>query len=214
MTPIFRPSLAAIAALTLTIAVAYAGGWSIITVHDLPDYAVAGKPITLTFSVRQHGNNLLEGLRPGILATTPQGLERKVTATPAQVKGEYTATLSLPEPGDWSIRIDGGFNPEDKTRAYNAMTLLPLKVVRSEKEAPVVSKVARGERLFVAKGCVGCHNTEGQNDLTQKQLATEYLKTFLADPSIRTTDMPDLKLKENEIASLSAFLTSSSFRKR
>jgi hypothetical protein len=195
-----------VAALALTITVVYAGGWSIITVHDVPDYAVAGKPITLTFSVRQHGNNLLEGLQPIVRATMPQGLATKVTAMPAKAKGVYTAALTLREPGDWSIRIDGSFNPEDKTRAYNSVTLLPLKVVRSEKEAPVVSKIARGEHLFVAKGCVGCHNAESDRDLSKRKLAAEYLKTFLADPGIKTTDMPNLNLKQDEIASLAAFL--------
>lgn len=202
-----RSTIAAVAALLLSIAVAFAGGWSIITVHDLPDYAIAGKPVTLTLSVRQHGNNLLEGLRPKLRATTPQGREVKAAATAGKGSGEYMATLTFPEPGEWVIRIDGGFNPDDKTRAYNAITLLPLKVVRNETEAPAMSNSVRGERLFVAKGCVGCHNPEGKLDLSQRKLETAYLKMFLANPAIRTTDMPNLNLKQDEIAALSAFLT-------
>ena len=129
--------------------------------------------------------------------------------------GEYTATLNLPEPGDWSIRIDGGFNAEDKARTYNSVTLLPLKVVRNDQEAPLVSKNARGEQLFFAKGCVGCHNTEGKLDLTQRQVSSDYLAKFLADPnSVRKVDMPNLSLKEDEIASLSAYLTGSVFKQR
>jgi hypothetical protein len=31
------------------------GGWAITIVDDLPDYAVAGEPLALIFSVRQHG---------------------------------------------------------------------------------------------------------------------------------------------------------------
>ncbi len=42
--------------LTLTLTtLAFAGGWAIITLNEFPDYAVAGKPLNLTFSVRQHG---------------------------------------------------------------------------------------------------------------------------------------------------------------
>ena len=39
-----------------------AGGWVVITVKDLPDYVVVGKPVTVTYAVRQHGKHLLNGL--------------------------------------------------------------------------------------------------------------------------------------------------------
>ena len=72
-------SLAALAAL-LAVINAYGGGWSAITLKDTPGFAVAGKPLALTFTVRQHGNNLLSGLKPSIRATTPEGLETKAMA--------------------------------------------------------------------------------------------------------------------------------------
>jgi len=215
MTRRFAQFSVVVVALTLAITVAYGGGWSIITVRDWPDYSIAGKSLTLTFTVRQHGNNLIDGLQPTVRATTPKGLETRATVAPAKGTGEYSATLNLPEPGDWSIHIDGGFNSEDKARTYNAVTLLPLKVVRNEQEAPILSKSARGEHLFFAKGCVGCHNTESKLDLSQRQVTTDYLAKFLADPnSVRKVDMPNLNLKEDEIASLSAYLTGSVFKQR
>ncbi len=48
----------------LIITAAFAGGWAIVTVHDLPDYAVSGRPVSLTFTVRQHGMTPLAGLKP------------------------------------------------------------------------------------------------------------------------------------------------------
>src|SRR5205807_8660947 len=61
-----------------------AGGCAIITLNDFPDYAIAGKPINLTFAVRQHGQTLLGGLRPTIRATTAGGLiKATVKVTPA-----------------------------------------------------------------------------------------------------------------------------------
>ena len=42
------------------------GGWAVVTVEDLPDYAVAGRAIPLNFTVRQHGVTLLSGLKPTI----------------------------------------------------------------------------------------------------------------------------------------------------
>jgi len=61
------------------------GGWAVITVEQLPDYVTAGQPVTLTFTVRQHGVTRLSGLKPSIearsgdvtttwsIATTPFG---------------------------------------------------------------------------------------------------------------------------------------------
>ena len=47
---------------------AYLGGWAAITVEELPDYVVVDRPVTLTFTVRQHGVTRLSGLRPRIEA--------------------------------------------------------------------------------------------------------------------------------------------------
>lgn len=38
------------------------GGWAVVTVEDIPEYAVAGRPFDLTFTVRQHGMGLLDKL--------------------------------------------------------------------------------------------------------------------------------------------------------
>src|SRR5262249_25794057 len=46
----------------------HAGGWAVITVDDLPESAEVGKPLTLSFVVRQHGVTLLDDLRPSVEA--------------------------------------------------------------------------------------------------------------------------------------------------
>jgi hypothetical protein len=187
----------------------YAGGWSIISVDDFPDYVMAGKPLTLTFSVRQHGNNLLRGLKPAVHASTPGGDAVVATATPTSNAGEYSATLSLASPGDWTLRVDGGFNADDRSRQYNSVVLPPLRVIRDGSATPHFSEADRGSRLMVTKGCVGCHSPGSDRDVTRKQLAVDYLKTFLADPSLRKVNMPNLKLKETEISALIAFINRS-----
>ena len=90
--------------------------------------------------------------------------------------------------------------------------------------SPALTDAERGRRLFVAKGCITCHvhsavDPEGTlqlkqvgPDLTTKRYAAEYLKLFLADPSIRPPStpngmrMPNLGLKPAEIAALAAFV--------
>jgi hypothetical protein len=82
--------------------------------------------------------------------------------------------------------------------------------------------------LFTAKGCNGCHlHDEAQGriygpDLTGKSFPSEYLRKFLADPSITPVPdmicskdgyycgspyaMPNLNLKNAEIEALVAFI--------
>src|SRR5262245_13654816 len=189
---------------------AYAGGWATITVlNEFPDYAVAGKPLQLSFIVRQHGQTPLSGLQPTIRATAAGGLTAKTTVTASRTKGQYTAALTLPDPGMWTITIASGFNE-------SAITLPALKVIAPGASVPLAfSPATRGVRLFTTKGCVGCHRhlevnpeftTDARFDLTSKRFPPDYLKKFLADPSIKPADMPNLNLKEEEIEALAAFI--------
>ena len=192
--------------------VAYAGGWAIITLSEFPDYAVAGRPLQLTFAVRQHGVTLLNGLKPSIKATTTSGLVAKSPVVPTRAVGEYSTALTLPEPGEWTITITSGFND-------SAVTLPVLKVIASGTPTPTAfSPATRGVRLFAAKGCVGCHRhlevnpertTDPKFDLTTKRFPPDYLTKFLADPSIKPAEMPNLKLKDDEIDALAAFINKS-----
>src|SRR5690242_18024502 len=80
------------------------GGWAVITMDDMPDYTVAGKPTTLSFMVRQHGRTPLAGLKPTIEARSGDS-RVTVEAEPGQGTGRYRATLDLSKPGDWSVTI-------------------------------------------------------------------------------------------------------------
>ncbi len=100
------------------------------------------------------------------------------------------------------------------------VTLLPLPVIEpgaTPPPAPVAA--ARGNALFVAKGCVSCHLHRDVNgsgvvaagpELTGRRWPAEYLQRFLKDPSIGpqygNSRMPNLDLKDAEVAALIAFL--------
>jgi hypothetical protein len=195
--------------LLLLSGVALAGGWAIITLNEFPDYAVAGKPLNLTFWVRQHGVTLLPGLQPKVQATTTSGLQAKATVKPTSNHGEYTTSLVLPQPGEWTVTIASGFNDSN-------VKLPALKVIEAGAAAPAAfSPATRGVRLFASKGCIGCHRhievnpervTDAKFDLTGKRFPQDYLKRFLADPSIKPAEMPNLKLKDDEIEALAAFI--------
>jgi len=206
--------VAGVALLALAAAV-HAGGWAIVTVRDLPEYAVAGKALRLTFMVRQHGVEPRGGLTPTLTARSDAVT---VTASAIETKntGEYTATLALPRPGHWTITID--------TVLFNDSTLPALTVIAPGGPTPSpLSPAALGERLFVAKGCIGCHvNREVQArhlvdvgpDLTGKRFPDIYLNSLLADPKATRAreaepnegEMPNLDLTNPEIAALTAFI--------
>ena len=190
----------------LPVIVAYAGGWAVITVEALPDYVVAGKPVVLGFSVRQHGKTLLSGLKAKVEATAGR-LEASAAVTPGQRAGYYTATVTLPQAGEWTITIHSGFH-------NSRVALLPLQAIDPGVGSPLpLPETERGRRLFVAKGCVTCHQNGGAGqNLAGRRYPADYLKQFLADPAAAaaarkgTSRMPNLNLEPQEIAALVAFI--------
>lgn len=199
----------------LPLIAAFVGGWATITVENLPDYLVAQQPTNMTFSIRQHGMELMKGAQPSIEARSGSAAY-KAKAVATNRAGYYTAKLEVPNPGDWTVTIKSGHGRSN-------VTLLPIPAVSTSGRAvAALPEAARGERLFVAKGCLSCHVHDRIRDsgtidigpnLTAARLTSDYIAEFLADPGVKTnwtssTRMPDLDLKEKEIAALIAFLNS------
>jgi cytochrome c553 len=207
-------------ALLSFITMTYAGGWDLVTLKDFPDFAVAGKPLNLTFTVWVPSLEPLAKVQPVVHAIDAKGRAVRAKARVGKPTGEYTAALILPEPGDWVITID--------TEYPGAATMPKLKVIAPGAPPPSpFSSATRGQRLFTTKGCNGCHVREGVSDgreygpdLTGKRFPAEYLKKFLEDPSITPVPevvcskngcgspyaMPNLNLKDAEIEALVAFI--------
>ncbi len=189
------------------------GGWAVITVQDLPDQIVVGQPVTLDFTVRQHGHTLLSNLKPRVVAEAG-GEQVSAAAQPGPSAGRYRASFTLPHAGAWTITVYSGFGNSN-------LTLMPVPAVSPGRAAPEIVAAERGRRLFVAKGCVTCHVhpdvpssgvVDVGPDLTGRRFTADYLQRFLADPNIATTrgangfEMPNLNLAPREIAALAAFL--------
>jgi mono/diheme cytochrome c family protein len=180
-----------------------------ITLNNFPEYAVAGTPLKLTFIARNGKQTLLPDLRPTVQATANGGLAAKSSATAGKEIGEYISTLTLPCEGEWTITIVSGFNG-------GSLTLPPLKVITpGATPPPPFSPNTRGLRLFSTKGCVVCHRhievnpghaVDAKLDLSGKRFPQDYLRKFLADPSIKPAEMPNLKLKNDDIEALAAFI--------
>ena len=207
--PFFAVALSAVAASAFTVG---RGGWAVITVEDLPEHLVAGKPVELTFLVRQHGMTLMSGLRPTVFAKSGKA-EVQASAIPGKKFGSYSSTLVVPTTGDWTITIASGF-------LNNNVTLAPLAAIGASATPRVMAAADRGRQLYIAKGCTTCHvhgAVEGSGkvktgpELTPKRYQAEYLAKLLDDPSIAKTPgqmntMPKLELKPTEVTALAAFI--------
>ena len=202
----FRPFwLAALAIVPLTAAF---GGWAVVTVASLPDYAVAGQPLRLEFTIRQHGFTLLTDLSPTVDAAGGSS----VAARPLAAKGHYEATVVVPAANPTSVTINSGFG-------NSRVTLLPINVVAAGATAPVpLADADRGRRLFVAKGCFNCHTHRDVDlrpigpigpDLTDRHLPVEYLRQQISNPRDEKK-MPNLELQPAEVAAITAFLSAES----
>lgn len=191
---------------------AHYGGWAVTSVENLPDQLVAGTPYNLTFSIRQHGVDLMADLSPYVeLKSGKEELVARAVAT--NRRGYYTATLNVPTAGEWSTTIQTSFGKSH-------IKLVPIAAVAKGAQTAInYTQPERGQRLFAAKGCVMCHQhakVDGSGvidfgpNLTEKRFNAGYLRQFLADPSIKPpTDnrrMPKMNLNEREITALVAFI--------
>ena len=96
--------LALLVSLLLAVPV-LAGGWAVITLDEWPSDVVAGEPVTIGFTVLQHGKTPLAGLTPTITANLFKDQEFVVSAEPEGKPGHYTATMTFPKEGEWQWSI-------------------------------------------------------------------------------------------------------------
>jgi mono/diheme cytochrome c family protein len=191
------------------------GGWATTTIEDVPEYAVAGKPFDLTYTVRQHGyaSNSRFQSSVTIESSTEKQHPPKTVDALSLGEGMYRARVTIPTAGKWSVHtLTGGFPGGMPT----------LTVIAPNAPAPApMAPYDRGKQLFIAKSCATCHSNQNAfssyprvsvgPDLTEPKFARAYLERFLANPNIKTDwrsdmRMPNLGLRPAEINALIAFL--------
>jgi len=194
------------------------GGWAVITVDAVPASLEAGRPVTVAFTVRQHGREALRDLRPTVTVAPAHARGATVTAVADGRPGHYAATVTTADTGTAVITIDANWHEA-------RIALLPLRVVAPGAPSPAVADAAWGRHLFVAKGCVTCHAKRDDPEayarhvvdigpeLTGRTWPADWLAGKLANPAaFRTvgagTDlpMPNLGLSDREIAALTSYL--------
>ncbi len=109
----FRISLVLAILFAFALAVpAFAGGWAVITLDELPAGVIAGDPFTVGFTVLQHGKTPLTDLDPVIIARS--GKEKVTVFAKEHGKpGHYEVDITLPSAGEWEWTIQA-FTMEQK----------------------------------------------------------------------------------------------------
>lgn len=157
-----RPKISLVLAFLLAFAIAvpaFAGGWAVITLDELPTSVVAGEPFTIGFVVLQHGRTPMNDLDPIISVHLDKTNAFVAHAEQEGKPGHYTATLTIPKAGEWEWSIQA-FTMDQ--RMPNLTVAAPVAATVSEPVAitePVqsaaVSPVVIGRAAALGIGLIG-----------------------------------------------------------
>lgn len=173
-----------------------AGGWTVVTLDQLPLNIQVGEPVEISFQVQQHGIHPLElGAGEVIVMARRQDSSEHIQAVAEATgaPGHYAAEIIFPVGGVWVWEVrPGGFPPAampdltvgsgvvqaavqmqpapSQWEWWQQVAFQVITALRQPAEpAPVdlaTDQVAYGKALFVAKGCVTCH--------VHNQVATQF----------------------------------------
>ena len=147
MTSKFRTSMPIAILISLIFALpAFAGGWAVITLDELPNNVVAGEPINIGFTVLQHGRTPMSDLHPIITLTSNNSDTLLVNAKAEGDSGHYAATLTFPKEGNWNWSINA-FTMDQPMPALTVSA--PVAAVVSQPEA--ATKNASPSPLFIVR---------------------------------------------------------------
>jgi hypothetical protein len=117
----FRVSFTLTLLLALVLAIpVFAGGWAVITLDKLPSGIVAGEPLTIGFTVLQHGRTPMNDLDPTLNIHLAKTDAFAVPAKHDDKAGHYTSTLTFPKEGNWSWSIQA-FTMDQKMPDINVI---------------------------------------------------------------------------------------------
>lgn len=223
--------LAALATAAGAGATALVGGWAVTTVENPPSSLEAGGRYRLEFTIRQHGRDPIDGLRPQVRVLDAGGRGElaaitELTAAGAGAPGRYVVTVPTPKADSVRLVVASTFGRGRPTElSLAAVPVLPRGAV-----APARPPAELGRRLFVAKGCGTCHVngdvpewTEWNEsrgfapELTGRRLDAAYVRQRLTNPASLppigdgTLRMPNLGLSKADVDALVALLSGPEF---
>ncbi|MCB0064316.1 MAG: c-type cytochrome [Caldilineaceae bacterium] len=119
----------------------WAGGWVVVTLDELPRQLHAGEALTLRFTIRQHGQTLINLSGPGPLLEAHHaetGAQIAVVGAREGFTGHYRADVIFPTAGMWEWQI--------VPRPFPAGAAMPPLVVQAAAVAePVAEEPAQSD---------------------------------------------------------------------
>lgn len=135
---------------------AWAGGWAVVTLDQLPSQVIAGQPISVGFMVRQHGRTPINGLSPKIMATRADTNDSfDAVAVQQGTVGHYVAMLTFPNAGAWNWTINA-FGFEQPMPTLTVLASSPAKNATTTENAPAAFPIPLATVLGGLIGaCIG-----------------------------------------------------------
>jgi hypothetical protein len=87
--------------------VAFAGGWAVTTLDDVPSSINAGETYAIGYTIRQHGQSPLTTSQSGIEVRDAKGaLVERFVGISDGTPGHYVAQVRFPAAGEWQWTVD------------------------------------------------------------------------------------------------------------
>jgi hypothetical protein len=119
-----RATLAAVALTVLAAPIAFAGGWAITTLDELPASLKAGETYSIGYTIRQHGLAPFTTTQSGIEIRDPKtGARQRFAGIAEGAPGHYVAQVRFPEPGEWEWLAD---QTPFQAQALGAISVVPV----------------------------------------------------------------------------------------
>lgn len=108
---------------------AFAGGWAVVSLDELPSQIYVDQPVIVRFMVRQHGVKPVSGIDTMIVAThSKSGEIMSFAGKSLREDGLYTAELVFPISGEWQWKIE----------AFGRIHSMPALTVSAPSDNPSV----------------------------------------------------------------------------
>jgi len=135
----------------------FAGGWAVVTLDELPSNVVAGEPLTIGFTVLQHGRTPLTNLEPTVTAKLSFAEKLVVYAGPEGKPGHYMATLTFPKEGkwEWSIQAFTMDQPMPVLTVAAPSAVSASRGVKTESADAIISPLWIVRMLALGIGLIG-----------------------------------------------------------
>lgn len=131
----------------------FAGGWAVITLDELPTNVVAGEPLTIGFTVLQHGQTPMADLDP--VLTAHSGKDKlTVIAKPDGTPGHYSAVLTFSVEGEWDWTIQA-FTMEQKMPVLSVAAPAVAEADLPAAKAELVESASLSPLMIVRAAALG-----------------------------------------------------------